>query len=81
MVYLFQITFLILMVLSKIHKKLSANGEVDNPSGDLIATFIHSNASYLVRATQFTALLSYVVFADASLQDVVKAGTLYNYIL
>ena len=77
MVYLFQITFLILMVLSKVGgKELSANGEVDNPSGDMIASFIHSNASYLVRATQFTALLCYVAFADASLRDVVRAGTL-----
>ena len=76
MVYLFQITFLILMVLSKVHKKLSANGDVDNPSGDMIAAFIHSNTGYLVRATQFTALLCYVAFADASLRDVVRAGTL-----
>jgi hypothetical protein len=76
MVYLFQISFLIFMVLSKVHKGLSANGEIDNPSVDLIANFVHSNASRLVRATQFTALLSYVVFADASVQDVVKAGTL-----
>jgi flagellar biosynthesis protein FlhB len=57
------------MVLSKINSK----EEIDNPSSHVIARFIHSNSSMLVRATQFTAILSYIVFADSSLQDVVTS--------
>ena len=68
---LFQLAFLILFVLSVLHKKLSSNGEVDNPDDGLLAQFVHSDADPLVRATQILAIISYSLFAESSLQDVV----------
>ena len=73
MVYMFQMGFLLLMILSVVHKEWSTNGEVDNPGLGRFAEFINANSSPLVRATQIMAILSYIIFSDASLQDVVKA--------
>ena len=68
---LFQLAFLSLFVLSVLHKNLSSNGEVDNPDDGLLAQFVHSDADPLVRATQILAIISYSLFAESSLQDVV----------
>ena len=68
---LFQLAFLMLFVLSVLHKKLSSNGEVDNPDDGLLAQFVHSDGDPLVRATQILAIISYSLFAESSLQDVV----------
>lgn len=68
---LFQLAFLVLFVLSVLHKNLSSNGEVDNPDDGLLAQFVHSDADPLVRATQILAIISYSLFAESSLQDVV----------
>ena len=73
MVYLFQMGFLLLMILSVVHPVWSTNGAVDNPGLSIVADFIQSNSGPLVRATQIISILSYVLFADASLQDVVRA--------
>ncbi len=54
-------------------KRFSENEEVDNPDIGFLAYFIPSNVSSLGRVTQFLALLSYSMFADDSLKDVVKA--------
>jgi hypothetical protein len=83
MVYLFQMTFLVLMVLSVTHPDWSSNGEGDNPDGGRgsifarIAAFVPSHVSPLVRATQITATLSYVIFADSTVLDVVTAVELF----
>ena len=52
---------------------LEGNDEVDNPGESMFASFIPSNVSRLSRFTQAMALLSYCIFADASVLDVVKA--------
>jgi hypothetical protein len=77
MVFCFQIAFLIYMILNKMNSELGLNGEVDNPADDWFAKFIPSNITNLVRATQITAVLSYVVFADSSLKDCVSAVELF----
>jgi len=73
MVFMFQMAFLALMIASVVHPSWSTNGDVDNPGVTFLAGIINSNSSPLVRATQIIAIVSYVVFSDASLQDVVKA--------
>jgi len=72
-VFVFQILFLIFMMMGQVSKELRSNGEVDNPANAIFASFIPCNVSFLVRATQITAVLSYCVFADSSLKDVVTA--------
>lgn len=47
--------------------------DMDNPSEGFFSYFIPSNVSLLSRMTQFMALLSYCVFADESLKDIVRA--------
>ncbi len=54
-------------------KRLSENEEMDNPDNGFLSYFIPSNVSSLGRITQFLALLSYSIFADDSLKDVVTA--------
>ncbi len=49
------------------------NDDVDNPEEGIVARFIPSNVSGLSRFAQYMALLSYCIFADASVLDVVKA--------
>jgi len=70
LVFVIQMSFLMLMVLSVIHKKWNNNGFVDNPGTNLLASFIAANSSPLVQATQILAIISFVLFADASFLDV-----------
>jgi len=72
-VWVFQIMFLIYMILNKLDTDLGLNGEVDNPSTDFMANFIPANVTELVRATQITAVLCYCMFADSSLKDCAAA--------
>jgi hypothetical protein len=73
------------MVLSVIHPNWSSNGDGDNPDGGggkrsnvkRPAEFIPTNVSPLVRATQITATLSYIIFADSTVHDVVTAVELF----
>mmetsp|Transcript_13568 Transcript_13568/g.38164 ORF Transcript_13568/g.38164 Transcript_13568/m.38164 type:complete len:1360 (-) Transcript_13568:377-4456(-) len=69
-VFFFQMSFLVLIVLSVLDQKWSNNGDVDNPGDGIIASFVAANTSPLVRATQVISVLSYVLFADSSLLDV-----------
>jgi hypothetical protein len=76
MVFLFQITFLLLMVLSVVHPNWSSIVDVDNPDAgresikEFIAQYVPSHVSPLVRAAQLMATLSYIVFADSTIRDV-----------
>ena len=54
-------------------KKLSTNEDTDNPDSGFMSAFVPSNVNNLARATQFMALLSYCIFADESLKDIVTA--------
>eukprot|EP00536_Pseudo-nitzschia_multiseries_P018852 jgi/Psemu1/116984/gw1.3244.2.1 len=60
------------MILSVVYPKMRTAGEVDNPSSEDsgFGTFIPSNVTDLVRTTQIAAILSYMIFADASLMDI-----------
>ena len=42
-----------------------------DPDDGLLAQFIHADADPLVRATQVLAIISYSLFAESSLQDVI----------
>jgi len=69
MVWMFQVAFLTYMIWSKLEPEL----EVDNPSKGFIGSFMPSKVSALVQATQITAVLCYLVFADSSLRDCAMA--------
>jgi hypothetical protein len=83
MVYLFQMTFLILMVLSVVHRRWSSIGNVDNPDAgreslvQLIAEFVPSQVTPLVRTTQIMATLTYIIFADSTIRDIVLGVELF----
>jgi hypothetical protein len=97
MVYLFQIIFLLLMVLSVVHPRWSSIGDVDNPgvrrqsfadvdnpdagtesaTAQSIAEFVPSQVSPLVRATQIMATLTYIIFADSTIRDIVLGVELF----
>jgi len=72
-VWLFQICFLALLVMSVVHP----NEDTDNPDKSLLSTFIPSNVDKLTRWTQFMAMFSYCIFADESLKDIVTAVELW----
>jgi hypothetical protein len=74
MVFIFQMLFLVLMVLSIIYPKWR-DGEVDNPTQSSpsrtfpwVGEIIPSNVNTLANLTQATAFLSYCIFSDSSLQ-------------
>ena len=49
------------------------NSDVPNPDDGMLAEFIPANVPALARTTQFFALVSYCIFADESIRDVVTA--------
>jgi len=73
MVFIFQMMFLLLMVLSVLHPKWNDSRDGDNPGKGIVASFIPANSSPLIQATQFLAILSFVVFADASFLDMTRS--------
>jgi hypothetical protein len=85
MVYLFQMCFLFLLLLGFVHPKWRSIGDVDNPDAGMgketivqqIAEFVPSHVSPLVRATQIMATLSYIIFADSTIRDVVLGVELF----
>jgi len=74
-VFLFQSGFFILMILSVVHQPWRTTGEVDNPDSEsgFWARFIPSNAAGIVKVTQILAILSSLVFPEASLLDISTA--------
>eukprot|EP00537_Pseudo-nitzschia_pungens_P007886 CAMPEP_0172377638 /NCGR_PEP_ID=MMETSP1060-20121228/69004_1 /TAXON_ID=37318 /ORGANISM="Pseudo-nitzschia pungens, Strain cf. cingulata" /LENGTH=1154 /DNA_ID=CAMNT_0013105339 /DNA_START=368 /DNA_END=3833 /DNA_ORIENTATION=+ len=64
---------------SVVAQEMRTAGEVDNPDSDKVGfgTFIPSNVSDLTRMTQIVALISYMVFADASLLDISSAVEMF----
>jgi Leucine-rich repeat (LRR) protein len=78
--FAFQFVFLILMILSVVKKDLRSGdfGEgVDNPGSayglGLASGIFPANVSQLVRVTQITSILSFLIFADQTVMDVAKA--------
>jgi len=73
LVYAFQITFLVLMICSKIVRSMSANEDTDNPDEEGFAAYMPANATLVVRTTQFVAIIAFVFFPEDSIDDVVDA--------
>jgi hypothetical protein len=73
LVFLFQISFLLLMICSKMNRKMSADEDNDNPSTDGFAAFMPANAALIVKTTQFLSIMAFLVFADESIKDVANA--------
>ena len=69
MVFVFQVCFFMYMILNKMHADWGVSGEIDNPATGFIGSKVPANVTGLVRATQITAVLCYVVFADSSVRD------------
>lgn len=82
MAFLFQFTFLLLMIISVVAKDQRSGqfGEVvDNPgnpgSGEpgWFSEFFPANTSKIVRATLATSILSFIVFANHTMIDIARA--------
>jgi Leucine-rich repeat (LRR) protein len=73
MVFFFQLLFLMFLMSSILNKKWNTSNVDDNPSDTVMAKLLATGVSSLVRGSQLLAMLSYVVFADASVNDVVIA--------
>jgi len=61
MVFIFQILFLLLMVLSVLNPKWNDIRDIDNPGSGRLASFIPANSTPLVQVSQFLAVLSYII--------------------
>ncbi len=70
-VFSFQISFLVMMLLSRSNKNAS-DIEIDNPIPHFLQ-FIPSNSKEVIRVSQIITLLAYTVFPDASLMDVFRS--------
>ena len=74
-VFVFQVSLLSLMLISRAWKHTSQVLDVDNPDQEtgFPASFVNANASYPVRVTQFLSTLAFFLFGGESLSDVVQA--------
>lgn len=71
-VFMLQITFSLLLMLSVVHIDHGTMEENDNPDAGFLANFVPSNSKALVKIAQFVSLSTYVLFPDSSVQDTVK---------
>eukprot|EP00536_Pseudo-nitzschia_multiseries_P001898 jgi/Psemu1/182348/e_gw1.25.2.1 len=71
-VFFVQCALISMMWFSVLHPKWGTREE-DNPGESNLAKVIAANASPVLQATQFIALLSYVMFTDASMTDITTA--------
>jgi leucine-rich repeat protein SHOC2 len=79
-IFFIQTFFFALLIYSVVNIARGSSEENDNPDVEeaegfvqMIATFIPSNSSSVVKMTQFLSLLVYVVFPGDSVMDLVKA--------
>ena len=71
-VFMLQITFSLLLIISVVDPNHGTMEENDNPDTNFLASFMPSNSKGLVKITQFVSLSTYVLFPDSSVQDAVK---------
>ena len=71
LVFSFQISFLVLMLMSRTFLDAS-DIEIDNPI-ERFLQFIPSNSKTVIRVSQIITLMTYTMFPDASLMDVFRA--------
>eukprot|EP00536_Pseudo-nitzschia_multiseries_P016843 jgi/Psemu1/222833/e_gw1.1262.7.1 len=72
MVSCFQLSLVFMMLLSVLHPHWGTRHS-DNPADGVLPNIVAANTSPVVQATQFLAILSYVLFADASILDITAA--------
>jgi hypothetical protein len=72
-VFSFQTSFLALMICSKMVRSMSSEEDIDNAGEQGFAGFIPANASLVVRTTQFLSIMAFLIFAEASMNDVATA--------
>eukprot|EP00536_Pseudo-nitzschia_multiseries_P017636 jgi/Psemu1/51879/gm1.51879_g len=72
MVSFFQLSLVFMMLLSVLHPDWGTKHD-DNPADGVLSNIVAGNASPVVQATQFLAILSYILFADASILDITAA--------
>eukprot|EP00536_Pseudo-nitzschia_multiseries_P014915 jgi/Psemu1/216239/e_gw1.787.18.1 len=71
-VSLFQLSLILMMLLSVLHPHWGTKHD-DNPADGVLPNIVAANSSPVVQATQFLAILSYILFADASILDITAA--------
>ena len=72
MIFVFQVSFLILIILGTMSKWRSGKVD-DNPTDGVFADFINTEASPVVVATRIVALLTSIIFIDSSVMDIIVA--------
>mmetsp|Transcript_21914 Transcript_21914/g.60922 ORF Transcript_21914/g.60922 Transcript_21914/m.60922 type:complete len:1053 (+) Transcript_21914:403-3561(+) len=77
LVFLFQAALFMLMILSVTLRDLRTIGEVDNPDTGFWAEFIPANAPPIVRATQVMAILTYMIFPEASMMEILVGTEMF----
>lgn len=81
--FIFQMLFLGLLLFSKTNELRGTIGETDNSDEEnegimtLLASFMPANSTPLIRWTQVTSLAAFVLFPDASLQDIMRSIRLF----
>ena len=73
MVYAFQMSFLLLMILSVVNQNWRTGKVDDNPWDGGLADLIVTEVSPLLRGAQCISLLTFVLFADSSTMDIITA--------
>eukprot|EP00537_Pseudo-nitzschia_pungens_P017160 CAMPEP_0172406230 /NCGR_PEP_ID=MMETSP1061-20121228/69902_1 /TAXON_ID=37318 /ORGANISM="Pseudo-nitzschia pungens, Strain cf. pungens" /LENGTH=155 /DNA_ID=CAMNT_0013141743 /DNA_START=5 /DNA_END=468 /DNA_ORIENTATION=- len=77
MVAFFELSFIFLIILSKVYRPMSANEDVDNPNKFAeyapYANWLPANSTGIVRVTQIFAVFAIVLFSDESLNDLSSA--------
>ena len=73
--FLFQMVFLLILLWSVMDYERGTIGDTDNPDAEegFFSRFIPANASPIVRGTQVLSMIAFLIFQDASLQDVVQS--------
>lgn len=80
MVFLFQMAFLILALLSIVMPNWNTGKIDDNPSESTLANLFATEVGPILRGTQFVSLLTSIIFVDSSVSDIVIAiNTFPNY--
>jgi len=81
--FLFQVSFLALLLENFLDEKNGTMGSIDNPeSGSdgfygYLAAFIPSQASNLTRVTQILSIVAFLVYPESSVLDAVKAAQFF----
>ena len=73
LIFVFQMAFVVLILLSVLVSEYKVKITDDNPRDHRLGDIVAADADPLVRTTQFISLIAMLIFADASMLDVVIA--------